>query len=209
MAVDEQVDQVPADRDEEGRELYGLSWRAVLLSLIFLVISLAWMYTAGLVGHGAQLGESVPVVPAVGALLILTLLLPLLRKLPSWLRMNRAGVLMVYVFIAIAVSMSSVGVARMLFPNSTALYYFATPENNFADLQKHIPDWIRPGGGTEVIRQMYEASDAALAGEVEEGLVAELGVIPWRAWMTPLVAWTLFLLAAFVAMLSMMTMFRR
>ncbi len=210
MAADEQVDTTPAEGDEAGQELYGLSWRAVLLSLIFLVISLAWMYIAGLVGHGAQLGESVPVVPAVGALLILTLLLPLLRKLPSWLRVNRAGVLMVYVFLAIAVSMSSVGVARMLFPNSTALYYFATSENNFKDFQQYVPDWIKPGAGDpEIIRQMYEASDAALSGQSAQGPLGAFSIVPWDAWISPLVAWTIFLLAAFVAMLTMMTMFRR
>jgi hypothetical protein len=209
VATEKQTAQTPADRDEEGRELYSLSWRAVLLSLIFLVFSLAWMYTAGLVGHGAQLGESVPVVPAVGALLILTLLLPLLRKLPSWLRVSRAGVLMVYVFIAVAVSMSSVGVVRMLFPNSTALYYFASAENNFEDFQQYVPEWIKPGDSPEVIRQMYEGSDEALSGQAGQGLLGQLGIIPWRAWFSPLVAWTLFLLAAFIAMLSIMTMFRR
>ncbi|MFO8082002.1 MAG: DUF6785 family protein [Armatimonadota bacterium] len=209
MATQEQITDETIERDEEGRELYGLSWRAVTLSLIFLVFSLVWMYKAGLVGHGAQLGESVPVVPAVGALLVLTLLLPLLRKLPVWLRVNRAGVLMVYAFLAIAVSMSSVGVARMLFPNATAIYYFATPENNFEAFQQYVPSWIQPGDDPEVIRQMYEGSDAMLAGEVGEGLLGQLSAVPWSAWISPLVAWTLFLLAAFIAMMSIMTMFRR
>ncbi|MGI5820060.1 MAG: DUF6785 family protein [Armatimonadota bacterium] len=181
----------------------------MLLSLVFLIFSLVWMQMSGLVGRGAQLGESVPVIPAVGALLFLTLLLPLLRKLPVWLRLDRAGVLMVYAFLAIAVSMSSVGVARMLFPNATALFYFATPENNFEQFQQHIPDWIRPGDGPEVIRQMYEGSDAALSGDVPSGLLGVFAVVPWGAWITPLTAWTIFLLAAFIAMMSLMTMFRR
>lgn len=208
MAVDRQPSEVHEAAEEAGRELYGLSWRAIVLSLGFLVFSLVWIYKSGLVGHGAQLGESVPVVPAVGALLVLTLLLPLLRRLPAWLRLSRAGVLMVYAFLAIAVSMSSVGVARMLFPNSTALFYFATPENNFEAFQQYIPSWIQPGDD-EVIRQMYEASDAALTGQTGQGFLGEFMVVPWRAWITPLVAWTLLLLAAFIAMLSLMTMFRR
>ncbi|MFW5866654.1 MAG: DUF6785 family protein [Armatimonadota bacterium] len=209
MATEKQMTDASVARDEEGRELYSLSWRAALLSLVFLVFSLAWMYKAGLVGHGAQLGESVPVVPAVAALLVLTLLLPLLRKLPSWLRVNRAGVLMVYAFLAIAVSMSSVGVVRLIFPNSTALYYFATEENNFAEFQQYVPSWVQPGDDPEVIRQMYEGSDAALAGQTGEGWFGSLSAVPWGAWMPPLVAWTLFLLAAFIAMMSIMTMFRR
>ncbi|MFW6156370.1 MAG: DUF6785 family protein, partial [Armatimonadota bacterium] len=179
MATQEQITDEIIERDAEGRELYGLSWRAVALSLIFLAFSLVWMYKAGLVGHGAQLGESVPVVPAVGALLVLTLLLPLLRKLPVWLRVNRAGVLMVYAFLAIAVSMSSVGVVRMLFPNATAIYYFATPENNFEAFQQYVPSWIQPGDDPEVIRQMYEGSDAMLTGEVGDGWLEQLSAVPW------------------------------
>lgn len=196
---------MPEDRAQEAEELYGLSWRAVVLSLVFLVFSLLWIKQSGLVGHGAQLGESVPVVPAVGALLVLTLLLPLFRKLPRWLQLRRGGALMVYAFLCIAVSMSSVGVARMLFPNSTALFYFATPENNFAQFQEHIPDWLRPGD-PEVIREMYEAVDSE--PDVQPWLVSSL-VVPWGAWLVPLVAWTVLLLLAFIGMLSLMTMFRR
>jgi len=208
VAIEQQTGETPDKREERGRELYGLSWRAVVLAALFLVLSLVWMKHAGLVGHGAQLGESVPVVPAVGALLVLTLLLPLTARLPRWLRLSRPGVLMVYAFLCIAVSMSSVGVARMLFPNCTALFYFATPENNFAEFQKHIPDWITPQE-PEVIRQMYEASDMALTATGMPEWLLEWAVVPWGAWMVPLLSWTVLLLAAFVAMLSLMTMFRR
>ncbi len=194
MAVDRETDMTPEEREEQGRQLYGLSWRAVLLSAVLLVLSLVWMKYAGLVGHGVQLAESVPVVPAVGALLVLTLLLPLTKKLPKWLQLQRGGVLMVYAFLAIAVSMSSVGVARMLFPNSTALFYFETAENDFAQFQQYIPDWVTPKD-PEVIRNMYEGSDTE--------------TVPWNAWTLPLISWTVFLLAAFVAMMSLMTLFRR
>ena len=208
MAVEGQTTHGPNEQQQQAEELYGLSWRAILLSLVLLAVSLVWMKHAGLVGHGAQLGESVPVVPAVGALLVLTLLLPLLRKLPTWLRLDRAGVLMVYAFLCIAVSMSSVGVARLMFPSMTALYYFESPENNFAEFQQYMPDWVTPKD-PEVIREMYEASDAALMGTAGTGWRAEWAAVPWQPWLMPLVMWTLFLLAAFIAMLSLMTMFRR
>jgi len=206
VAANEQTRHNTHEAPEETEELYGLSWRAVVLAGLFLVLSLIWMKTAGLVGHGAQLGESVPVVPAVGALLVLTLLLPVFNRLPSWLRLRRAGVLMIYAFLCIAVSMSSVGVARMLFPNSTALFYFATPENNFEAFQQYIPSWVTPHD-PEVIRQMYEGADMEPTG-VPAWAISWL-VVPWGAWLVPLVSWTLLLLAAFIAMMSLMTMFRK
>jgi len=179
---------------EEPQAVYGLSWRAVALALLSLLGSLIWMKQAGLVSHGAQLGESVPVIPAVGALIALTLLVPLSQRLPRPLRLTRAGVLLVYAFLCIAVSMSSVGVARMLFPNATALFYFATPENDFVKLQEYVPDWYVPKN-PEVIREMYEGADNER--------------VPWRPWLMPLAFWTLFLLATFVAMLCLITLFRR
>ena len=51
--------------EEDVQVTYGLSWRAVVLAFLCLLLSLIWMKQAGLVSHGAQLGESVPVVPAM------------------------------------------------------------------------------------------------------------------------------------------------
>ena len=206
MTADHQTTAAAQEGAEGTEELYGLSWRSVILAGLFLVLSLVWMKTAGLVGHGAQLGESVPVVPAVGALLVLTLLLPVLRLLPRSLRLTRPGVLLIYAFLTIAVSMSSVGVARLLFPSSTALQYFATPENNFGEFVQYMPSWVTPAD-PEVIRQMYEATDNEPTDV--PGWVASWLVVPWGAWLVPLTAWTLLLLAAFIAMMSLMTMFRR
>ncbi len=207
MAANRQTTTGLQEGTEGAEELYGLSWRAVVLAGLFLVLSLIWIKIAGLVGHGAQLGESVPVVPAVGALLVLTLLLPLFRLLPRWLRLTRPGVLLIYAFLAVAVSMSSVGVARMLFPNSTALFYFDTTENNFSEFQQYIPKWLIPGQDPEIIRQMYEATDNEPTDV--PGWVVSWLVVPWSAWLVPLTMWTLLLLAAFIAMMSLMTMFRR
>lgn len=208
VAVDQPIHDDARTRAEQGEELYGLSWRAVVLSVFFLIFSLVWMYKAGLVGHGAQLGESVPVVPAITILFVLILLLPLLRKLPVWLRLTRTGALMVYVFLTIAMTMPSVGVVRLLFPSATALFYFATPENNLEQFQQYIPSWIVPSSG-ETIREMYEGSDAILTGQAGQGFIAQFTAIPWQPWLVSLAAWTLFLLAAFISMLSLMTMFRR
>jgi len=174
--------------------LEGLTVRAAVISVLALIGSVLWLRHSGLVSHGVQLDESVPVIPAVAALLVLTPLAPLLGKLSRHLRLSQAQVLLVYMFLCIGVSMSAVGVARMLFPGITALYYFATPENDFAAFQKYVPDWLAPSDPT-VIREMYEAN-------VDEQ-------VPWGAWGTPLLFWTLFFLAWFVAMLCIISLFRR
>lgn len=178
---------------EERASLSGLSLKAIVISLGLLAVSLYWILRVGMIAHSTQLGESVPVVPAVAALLLLTVLAPLTERLPRALRLSRADVLAVYVFLTISVSMSSVGVCRLFFPNLTALRYFAEPENNFEAYWKYVPEWFAPSDN-EVIRRMYEGEDEP---------------IPWGAWWKPLSMWTLFILAWFSAMFALTVMFRR
>lgn len=192
MAVVEQ--QRPSATPEEVTEVEGVTFRALAWSLVWLIISCVWVKHAGLLALGTQVDESVPVIPAVMAVLFLTLLAPLLRKLPRFMHMSQQQVMLVYMFLCIAVTMPSVGVIRMLFPEITVLFYFATPENDFARFQQYIPDWMAPKD-PEVIRQMYEG--------------APNEAVPIGPWLLPLTVWTLFFLAAFVAMLCTITLFRR
>lgn len=193
MATDAQVDE-PRSRDEEAlEEAHGLTVRAALLALVFFVISLYWMLKAGLIALGAQIGESVPVIPAIAAILILTLLSPLLRRLPRFAQLPEHQVLLVYSFLVIAVSMPSVGVVRQILPQLTVPYYFAGPENQYSTLTEELPGWIVPD--QSVIQEMYEGSEA--------------GIIPWAGWTTPLIAWTVFMLALFVTIYALMMIFRR
>jgi len=178
----------------EQRASSGVTAKALVVSLILLAVSLYWVLHVEMIAHAAQITESVPIVPAIGSLIVLTLLASLLQRLPKLFRLSRADILVVYIFLCVAASMPSVGVVRLLFPNLTALYYFAEPENDFESYQKHVPHWFVPQD-REVIRQMYEHADNER--------------VPWRPWIGPLSVWTLFFLAWFLAMLCLMTLFRR
>lgn len=172
----------------------GLSLRVFILSLILLAISLLWMLQAGIISQGVQLGESVPVIPAVGVLLVLTIVGLALRHFSKRLRLTQGQVLYIYAFLCVGVTMNSVGVARLLFPNITAVYYFQSPENEFSTLQKYMPSWLTPQD-PKVIQDMYEAADN--------------GRIPWKPWLVPLTMWLLFITAWMVSMVGLMSMFRR
>ncbi len=180
--------------EQQVAEIEGVTLRAVILSLLCLWVSLIWLKHAGLISHGTQIGESVPVIPAIGAVIVFTLLAPLLRKLPRAFHLSQQQIMLIYMFLCIAMTMPSVGVVRMLFPNITALFYFASPENDFAVFQQYVPDWMVPKD-PEVIRQMYEGSPTE--------------TVPWGAWLLPLTFWTLFFLATFITFLCTITLFRR
>lgn len=185
--------QESAHLQPDAQEAHGLTLRAAFISLALFVVSLIWMRQAGLIALAAQIGESVPVIPAIGAVLILVALAPLLRKLPRPFHMPEHQILLVYSFLVIAVSMPSVGVVRQILPQITSPYYFAAAENNYSTLTAELPAWLSPD--KDVIITMYEGSDE--------------GIAPWSAWTTPLLAWTFFLLATYVTIYALMLMFRR
>jgi hypothetical protein len=189
-----EVHAIDPGAEAAARPPEGLSPWTIVIALVLAAASLFWMLQAGIVSQGVQLGEAVPVVPAVGALLLLTLVGLGLRRLSKRLRLPQSQVLYVYLFLCIVVTINSVGVARLLFPNITAVYYFQTPENDFASLQKYMPTWLTPQD-PKVIQDMYEG--------------AADGRVPWRPWLLPLTMWMLFLTAWGVSMLGVMALFRQ
>lgn len=189
-----QTARAAVEAPHEQGELAGLSVKAVVLSLLLLGVSLYWVLHVEMIAHASQVTESVPIVPAIGALIVLTLIASLLQRLPRLVRLARSDILLVYMFLCVAASMPSVGVVRLLFPNLTAPYYFAEPENDFESYQKYVPNWFVPKS-PETIRQMYEHADNER--------------VPWRPWLGPLSVWTLFFLAWFAAMFCLMVMFRK
>ncbi|MGI5820348.1 MAG: DUF6785 family protein [Armatimonadota bacterium] len=182
------------DKGTEPSEMIGLTWRAVILSVIFCLISALWISKSEVVTRFCQITEAVPAVPAVAFLIGLAVANPFVRRISKRLALDRREVLMIYVFMAVATSMAGAGIARFFMNTIPVPFYFATPENDLESIQPLIPEWFVPHD-SETIRLLYEAS--------EEGLV------PWAEWVTPLLAWGVFFLALWLAMLAMMVILRR
>jgi len=134
--------------------------------------------------------------------------------------LTRAEVLAVYVFVAVVPVFASVGVARILLPCITALPYFKAGTNHFEELSHNLPAWYGPQD-PEAIRQLYEGVDVAARPSGMGGipLVSDLldsaaslvrshTFVPWGHWAVPGMAWSLFLLAFFLVMLSCVRLVR-
>ncbi len=191
MAVDVSVQQ---DVQTPQSQMMGLTWRAVILSIIFCLISAQWISQSEVVTRFCQITEAVPAVPAVAFLILLVVLNPFVRRISKWLELDRREVLMVYVFLTVATSMAGCGIARFFVNTIPVPFYFATAENGLETIQPLIPKWFVPHD-SETIRLLYEASDE--------------GGVPWRAWSGPLLAWGILFLALWLTMLAMMVIFRR
>jgi len=173
----------------------GLTIRALILSLIFIGIGNYWLRYTGLIAHSGNFAESVPPIPAVAALVLMVALNPLLRRFVKFLSLSQAEIIVVCSIVAIAISMSSIGMVRYFLPVLTAPFYFATPENEYALFNQYLPSW-------------FVVTDKGALIDSYEGVGMNASV-PWGAWATPLILWTLMFIALFWTMLCLVVIFRR
>jgi len=173
----------------------GLTLRALVLSLIFIWIGNYWIKHSGLISHAVQIGESVPPIPAVAALIFMVAINPLLRRFVKFLSLSQGEIIVVYSMVAISVSMSSIGMVRYFLPVLTAPFYYATPENEYSLFNQYLPSWFVVTD-KQAILYSYEG-------------VGSSGTVPWGVWVLPLGLWTLMFIALFWTMLCLVVIFRR
>lgn len=118
---------------------------------------------------------------------------------PAW-RLTRAELLVVSAMMMLASSITTMGLTGYLIPNITAPYYFANNYNRWETLvQPYIAKWmipLDPGGGTTAIEQFYAGLPAGAS-------------IPWGTWLRPLLYWAIFIMALYLASVTLMIIFRR
>ena len=124
-------------------------------------------------------GNHLPV-ESIFALLFLVLFINVpLRKLKEQLTLSPAELTTIWIMLIVAVGIPSMGFLQFLFPTLIAPLYFATPENDWAEvLHPPIPPWLIIGG-EGAARDFYEG-----IGRGES--------VPWVLWLKPLLVWTLF-----------------
>jgi hypothetical protein len=176
----------------------GIGLRAYLLGLALCAfIGVGTAYNI-MVIHGSYMAIDFSAAAAVFLFFLLTCLVnPTLKHLrPGW-SLTSSEMKVIYLMTLVACAIPSMGLGAQLLPIITAPFYFATPENGWAELiQPRIRSWMVPQG-SGVIRDFYEGSP---------GLG---GVVPWAAWARPLLAWSPFLLALYVVSVAFMVLLRR
>ena len=103
------------------------------------------------------------------------------------LEISRADLVLIYCMLLMAVTVPTWGLMFFLIGTIVYPFYYATPENNYADLFfDHIPAWMVPQD-VRAIKDYYEG-------------LPEGATIPWGAWVEPMGYW----LALIVAMSFML-----
>ena len=174
----------------------GCTPKALIVGLLGAVcIGLGSTYNDMIVkGSGLAVWNLTPA--AIFLFFVLVVLLnPLLRLLHPRLPLQRGELAVAFFLILLANTLSSRGLPAQLLPVITGAYYYATPENGWAEIvQPYMPDWPVPQS-RDAIWGFYEGDPT--------------GSVPWAIWAAPLLYWAVFGLALFLAMVCLMVIVRR
>ena len=147
--------------------------------------------------QGTRLGlSSSP--PAAFFLLfwVLVLLQPLLGLVRRNWAFNRTELLLITAMMMLATAIPSRGFTGATIPAISSVLYYASPENNWAELLvPHIPTWMIVQDEV-AIKQFYEG-------------LPEGEPIPWVPWVGPLIWWLLFIGAFYLVLICAMVIMRR
>ena len=114
------------------------------------------------------------------------------------LALNRGELALVYAMLLIVSALCTMGLSEQILPMITAIFYYATPENKWAEkLLPHQP------------RQSVLVDDGTGSKLFYEGLEKAGDVIPYQLWLEPLLWWGAFLMALYVTMVSLAVIVRR
>src|SRR5215469_484116 len=174
----------------------GLTWRAVLLGLIFTALTDLWIHWAELIlggrGHTALANTSIPI-GAFNVLLLLVVFNLMLQRLRRSFAFSPSELLVIYVMMTVSTVVSSSGGLHFVIPTITAAFFYASDSNGWAGLfHRFIPDWIAIKDKT-ALANFYSGNAS----------------VPWEIWRTQMIAWIGFLSLFALTALCIVSLLRR
>ena len=186
-----------AASEQSGTQQGRITIRSVITgALLSLIVSVGFTYTRVVLLTTGMNSDFITAGAIIVFFLVTLLINPCIRLLyPGW-AFDRAELAVIYIMLIIASTIPTWGFSANLIPMLPAVYYFASAENDWADLlHPLIPRWMVP-------------QDADAIKSFFEGLPAG-GSVPWGAWLVPMLAWGSFIIAIYLMMIACMVLIRR
>lgn len=160
----------------------GITARSLLIGIVGVICQcLATPYNDFRVGGTYLAGNHLPIAVVFVMLIFVLGINILLKRLKPGSELQGSELLIIWGMMLVASGIPSSGLMRYLVPLAVSPYYFATAENEWATLfHQHLPEWMVVNDPKAVF-YFYE--------QLPEG-----DPIPWRAWLKPIVGWSVFVL---------------
>ncbi|MBD3183450.1 hypothetical protein GF312_14220 [Candidatus Poribacteria bacterium] len=174
------------------------TWRAFLAgSLGSLAIGVGTQYGL-MVIHGSYMAIDFSTAGAIFLFFVLVALInAFIGKLSLRASLTSSELKTVYTMMTVACAIPTMGLTAQILPILTAPFYYALPENSWAEvLHPHIKPWLVPQGKRQ-IKYFYEGSPAWDSG------------VPWGIWIKPLLIWSILLLSLYFVMICITVILRK
>jgi uncharacterized protein DUF6785/uncharacterized protein DUF6784 len=173
----------------------AVTGRSVALGLVLVPFLCWWSLRAELIYGGSELIEASLLVIVVFDLFAMVLLNEGLRRWAPRFAFSQAELLTAYVIQTTSVGVAGLGQMQFLPQALGGAFYFATPENRWADFHPLIPRWMVPP--RDVLDAFYRGNSTLFTAAHLLG------------WARPMALWCLFILASAAAMLCLNSILRR
>lgn len=166
--------------------------RALVLGILFEILLFAWVARAEISGNVFLISWTL-LMPAVALLVVLLAGNVALRRWTRVRPLARAEMLSIYLIVSAALPIAGFGMIRFLVINLGNTFFFATPENKWAEMQPHLPSWMLPGNPHATF----------------EGFFRGYSTPPWSAWIVPVIVWSLYIAMLVIGGLCLTLLLRR
>lgn len=170
-----------------------------LLALALGTAAVYWVVGNELIHSSIFVGNAVPPIPALAALLLLGGLAALVRFARRGVKrpgepFSRADILTLYIFLTVAASVVSTASMSFFFAFPTVPRYLAASQEKFRPIAELFPPWYTPADQAAVMA-MYRGSPE--------------GQVPWQIWALPLAGWGIFLFLLVLTLYAGLSLLRR
>lgn len=174
----------------------GITWRSLLLSAVLIPVNVFWVTIHEVRWYSLD-GSCLPLfITPIFILFCLVLLNLVAHKLWKPLALSQGELLTTYILVVMSSTISGHDMMQNLLGSMSHPFWFATPENGWAERFFHyIPDWAAVRN-KELLRGYYQGN-STLTGEV------------WAAWAVPLLVWGTLIVVLVAMMLCLNVIVRR
>jgi hypothetical protein len=169
----------------------------LVLGTLLTVANCYWIVMAEAIRRTMHLTVQSIAFNAVFCLFVLILLNMVLRYYLPRIALTKPELLMIYTMMCMGSTVGGHGFMQLLIPMMGHVYWFATPENDWANLiWPYVPSWMGITDKTALINH-YKGGSTFYTFE------------NFHAWLIPILAWSAFVLAFVMVMLMINILVRR
>ena len=175
----------------------AITLRGFLVGCLMCVVIAIGIPYGSMVIQGTRLGLSSCTPAAFFLLFVLlaTIHIPLGLLKRNW-AFQRGELITIFIMMMVATAIPTRGVVGMLLPMITGTFYYATPENEWAELiHPVLSDWLVVYDAS-AIKGFYEGTSGSLR-------------IPWNIWSGPLLRWLAFYASLYLILICATVILRR